>query len=160
MQKPVTDPFQTLGLTSKATPDEVRLAFRRAAMKFHPDRTGQDPVAQEKFKEVRLAYEEACRLQTMAGMRVVFQEFATNQAAPVRPAPPAAPPRAAAAPEASAVPPEQVVPAPQAKSDPADAPRDLSSFSQNAAAARAAAAAYEAVSRLGDRPSSSVLFKA
>ena len=53
-------PFQLLGLTSEASLGDVQRAWRRAAMKHHPDRGG-DP---EKFQEVSVAY-QAC-LQAVA----------------------------------------------------------------------------------------------
>jgi molecular chaperone DnaJ len=51
------DCYQTLGVTSDATPEEVRKAFRREAQKHHPDRNQGDPVAEAKFKEVNEAYQ-------------------------------------------------------------------------------------------------------
>ena len=46
------DPFQTLGLSHDATPEDVRRAFRRLARKTHPDRGGSAGA----FHEIRLAY--------------------------------------------------------------------------------------------------------
>jgi molecular chaperone DnaJ len=51
------DCYQTLGITSDATPEEVRKAFRREAQKHHPDRNQGDAVAEAKFKEVNEAYQ-------------------------------------------------------------------------------------------------------
>lgn len=47
------DPYEVLGLKPNATLDEVKKAYREAAMKFHPDRFG-DP---EQFKRAQAAYE-------------------------------------------------------------------------------------------------------
>lgn len=57
----MTDPYKTLGISKGATPEEIRLAFRRAAMRHHPDRGSDDPAALEKFKEAKLAYEALSR---------------------------------------------------------------------------------------------------
>ena len=51
-----TDYFDTLGVSKSATPEEVKKAFRRLAMKYHPDRNkSQD--AEERFKAINEAYE-------------------------------------------------------------------------------------------------------
>jgi molecular chaperone DnaJ len=51
------DYYGTLGVGEKATPDEIRSAFRKLAKKYHPDRNKGDKSAEEKFKEVNSAYE-------------------------------------------------------------------------------------------------------
>lgn len=50
-------PDQVLGVPSGATEKEIWNAYRRLAMKYHPDRNPGDPEAEEKFKEVQWAYE-------------------------------------------------------------------------------------------------------
>lgn len=49
----MSSPADILGVTPTATPDEIRAAFRRLAMKHHPDRGG-DP---EEFQKIKAAYE-------------------------------------------------------------------------------------------------------
>lgn len=51
------DYYEVLGLAKSASEDELKKAFRRLAMKFHPDRNPDDADAQEKFKEAKEAYE-------------------------------------------------------------------------------------------------------
>ncbi|USN99431.1 MAG: molecular chaperone DnaJ [Phycisphaeraceae bacterium] len=51
------DYYEILGLTKSATDDEIKRAYRRLAMKFHPDRNPDDPEAEAKFKEAAEAYE-------------------------------------------------------------------------------------------------------
>jgi curved DNA-binding protein CbpA len=48
------DPYATLGLTPAATLAQVRAAYRRAAMRHHPDRDGGNLA---KFPEAKAAYE-------------------------------------------------------------------------------------------------------
>ena len=50
------DYYETLGLPRGATDEQVKKAFRKLAMDYHPDRN-QDPTATEKFKEINEAYE-------------------------------------------------------------------------------------------------------
>lgn len=49
--------YETLGVSKNATADEIKSAYRKLAMKYHPDRNPGDKVAEEKFKEITAAYE-------------------------------------------------------------------------------------------------------
>ena len=51
------DYYEVLGLDRGASEAELKKAYRRLAMKFHPDRNSDDPSAEEKFKEASEAYE-------------------------------------------------------------------------------------------------------
>jgi molecular chaperone DnaJ len=51
------DYYEVLGLSKGADEKEVKKAYRRMAMKFHPDRNPDDKEADSKFKEVNEAYE-------------------------------------------------------------------------------------------------------
>lgn len=55
MAKP--DYYETLGVGREASADDIKKAYRRAAMKYHPDRNPGDKEAEGKFKEVSEAYE-------------------------------------------------------------------------------------------------------
>ena len=51
------DYYSILGVSRQASPDELKKAFRKLAMKYHPDKNPNDKVAEEKFKEVNEAYD-------------------------------------------------------------------------------------------------------
>lgn len=51
------DYYQVLGVSKNASEEELKKAYRRLAMKHHPDRNPEDSQAEELFKEVKEAYE-------------------------------------------------------------------------------------------------------
>lgn len=51
------DYYEVLGASRGATADELKQAYRKMALKFHPDRNQGDKTAEEKFKEINEAYE-------------------------------------------------------------------------------------------------------
>lgn len=50
------DYYEVLGVTKSASADEIKKAYRKLAMKHHPDRNKDDKNAEERFKEISEAY--------------------------------------------------------------------------------------------------------
>ncbi len=51
------DYYEVLGVSKDATPEELKKAYRKLALQYHPDRNPGDKEAEEKFKEAAEAYE-------------------------------------------------------------------------------------------------------
>jgi len=51
-----TDYYKVLGVDRKATPEQIKKAFRKLAMKYHPDKNKGDKSAEERFKKINEAY--------------------------------------------------------------------------------------------------------
>jgi molecular chaperone DnaJ len=65
------DYYQVLGIPRNATEEAVTKAYRRLAMKYHPDRNPDDKEAEERFKEAKEAYE----VLTDAQKRAAYDQY-------------------------------------------------------------------------------------
>ena len=50
------DPYLVLGIDNNATREDIKLAYRRVAMKWHPDRNGNSAESRERFHQAAAAY--------------------------------------------------------------------------------------------------------
>lgn len=65
------DLYEILGVAKNASEDELKKAYRRLAMKYHPDRNPDDKDAEAKFKEAKEAYE----ILSDASKRAAYDQF-------------------------------------------------------------------------------------
>jgi molecular chaperone DnaJ len=65
------DYYKVLDVPKTATESEIKKAYRRMAMKFHPDRNPNDKEAEERFKEAK----EACEVLTDAQKRAAYDQY-------------------------------------------------------------------------------------
>lgn len=68
------DYYEVLGVAKTANADEIKKAYRKLALKYHPDRNPGDKEAEEKFKEAAEAYE----VLSDADKRAKYDQFGHN----------------------------------------------------------------------------------
>jgi len=75
------DYYAVLGVGKTASTEEIKKAFRKLAVKYHPDRNPNDKSAEERFKEISEAYE----VLSDSEKRQKYDQFGQywQQAAPV-----------------------------------------------------------------------------
>lgn len=57
MKSAMSDYYEVLGVSKTASADEIKKAYRKQALKYHPDRNSGDAEAEARFKEISEAYE-------------------------------------------------------------------------------------------------------
>jgi molecular chaperone DnaJ len=72
------DYYEILSVSKNATADEIKKAYRKVAMQYHPDRNPGDKSAEEKFKEAAEAYE----VLSDADKRAKYDRFGHQAFAP------------------------------------------------------------------------------
>lgn len=65
------DYYEVLGISRDADESEIKKAYRKLAMKYHPDRNAGDSKAEEKFKEAKEAYE----ILSDASKRAAYDQY-------------------------------------------------------------------------------------
>ena len=74
------DFYEILGVTKSSSADEIKKAYRKVAMQFHPDRNPGDHTAEDKFKEAAEAYE----ILSDPDKRAQYDRFGHNAFGPGR----------------------------------------------------------------------------
>src|SRR5665647_2127551 len=74
------DFYEILGVGKSSTADEIKKAYRKVAMQFHPDRNPGDHTAEDKFKEAAEAYE----ILSDQDKRAQYDRFGHNAFGPGR----------------------------------------------------------------------------
>ncbi|KAH9018544.1 DnaJ-domain-containing protein [Lactarius hengduanensis] len=70
--------YDLLGVPVDATADDIKKAYRRLAIKYHPDKNRDDPNAEERFKSIAIAYQTLSDPQ----LRHKYNEFGPKESAP------------------------------------------------------------------------------
>jgi molecular chaperone DnaJ len=83
-------PWAILGVSPETPQDEIKKAYKKLALKYHPDRNPGDEAAEEKFKEITAAYEATTKGTSNYGhgastedmLNDIFNQFGFNPRAP------------------------------------------------------------------------------
>ena len=62
----MTDPYSVLGVSRQDSPEKIKKAYRKLALKYHPDKN-KSPEATQKFTDINNAYESITKPQNQIG---------------------------------------------------------------------------------------------
>ena len=80
--------YTTLGVETNASPEEIRKAYRRLAMKYHPDKNNGDAVSALRFKDIHHAYQilsDPHRRSAYNQKRWFYKHAVTRETQPLTP---------------------------------------------------------------------------
>lgn len=75
MTMPFTDYYKTLGISSDATIDDIKSAYRKLSKKFHPDLNQGDKYFEERFKEIQEAFEVLSNKNRHSEYKKLYDNF-------------------------------------------------------------------------------------
>ena len=78
----MNDPFAVLGVSSSATEDEIKSAYRKLAKKYHPDLNPGDKAAEQKMREVNEAYSQALQIKKGGGSSSFGSSYGSSSGSP------------------------------------------------------------------------------
>ncbi|XXS36706.1 MAG: DnaJ domain-containing protein [Candidatus Nasuia deltocephalinicola] len=79
------DYYKILGVNKNSSEDDIKMAYKKLAMKYHPDRNPNDSKSEEKFKDIKEAYENLTNKNRGAGAangfgpNINFADFASTE---------------------------------------------------------------------------------
>lgn len=82
------DLYDLFAVTQNASEERIRQGFKELALKFHPDRNPDDPIAERKYREITEAY----RILMDPQMRAAYDRWRAGRPAPAAPPRPPPPP--------------------------------------------------------------------
>lgn len=68
----IADPYKVLGISSTASDEEAKKAYRKLAKKYHPDSHPGDKNAEQKMKEINAAYDQIVNKEKYANVRGAY----------------------------------------------------------------------------------------